>query len=108
MGNAAKDQFKAQLPLNDIKIVDVADTDEVQNACEVQPKKASGKFHFKFVFNTPEEKAEWVKEIKTLVREFQLKDVKAAKEAKELGLSPQTTEVESSPESKDSRIKLGM
>lgn len=84
MGNVAKDQFKAKLMLNEIKIVDVADTGEIKNACDVQPVSDGGKkFSFRFVFNTPEEKVEWVKEIKSLVREFQIKAFKAAKEAKE-------------------------
>lgn len=86
MGNVAKDHFKAKLMFREIKIIDFADTDEVKNACDVQPKEdkdTSKKIAFRFVFNTPEEKVGWVKEIKALVREFQLKELKAAKEAQE-------------------------
>lgn len=83
MGNAAKDHFKAQFHLNAIKIVDMADTEDIKNACQVVPKNPTEKkFEFVFMFNTPSEKAGWVKEIKTLVREFQLKELEAAQKAK--------------------------
>ena len=53
MGYAAKDHFKAKFYLNDIKIVDVADTDDVKNACQVLPKNEEKKFDFVFMFDTP-------------------------------------------------------
>lgn len=83
MGNAMKDHFKAQFHLNEIILTDVADTEDIKNACQVKPKNPGvQQFSIVFVLNTPEEKAEWVKEIKTLIREFQLKALQAAKEAK--------------------------
>merc|ERR1711862_485360 len=61
----------------------MGDTEDIKNACQVNPKNPGvQQFSIVFVLNTPEEKAEWVKEIKTLIREFQLKALQAAKEAK--------------------------
>jgi len=113
MGNKdLKDHFKAQFRLNDIQIVDVADTDERKNACEVRPKNGSNKtFSFTFVFPTPNEKAEWVKEIKRLVREFQKKEAQARKEALEKGepvpaIYATEAELESAEEKKKGSFKI--
>lgn len=81
MGKDQKDHFKAKFFLNDVKIVDIADTEVVQNACEVLPKDPTEKYSFVFVFPSAQEKRDWVKEIKLLVREFQKKEAQARKEA---------------------------
>lgn len=98
MGKDQKDHFKAKFFLNDVKIVDIADTEGtrphgtavpcsrltaavVQNACEVLPKDPTQKYSFVFVFPSAQEKRDWVKEIKLLVREFQKKEAQARKEA---------------------------
>ena len=82
MGNVAKDHFKAKFFLNDIKIVDIADTEDIKYACDVRPKdETKQKFSFVFVFPSAKEKSDWVKEIKLLVKQFQKKAAEAAKKA---------------------------
>ena len=53
----------------------------IQNACEVLPKDPMQKYSFVFVFPSAQEKRDWVKEIKLLVREFQKKEAQARREA---------------------------
>jgi len=73
---SGKDHFKYQLSLNDAKIIDVADTDGIQNACEIRPKECEdNKQANVIVFGTPDEKKLWVREIKALVKEFQRKQL---------------------------------
>jgi len=93
MGKDQKDHFKAKFFLNDVKIVDIADTELIQNACEVLPKDPTQKYSFVFVFPSAQEKRDWVKEIKLLVREFQKKEAQARKEA----LARKPEEEEASP-----------
>ena len=72
--NSSKDHFKYQLSLNDAKIIDMADTEELQNACEIRPKECDDKKEaYVIVFPNPEDKKSWVREIKALVKEFQRK-----------------------------------
>jgi hypothetical protein len=53
----------------------------VKDACEVMPKSNQGKSLI-LVFSSTNEKREWLKEVKMLVKEFQKKEAQAAKEAK--------------------------
>lgn len=72
----AKDHFKYQLSLNDAKIIDVANTDDIQNACEIRPKECEdNKQAHVIVFPNPDDKKAWVREIKALVKEFQRKQL---------------------------------
>lgn len=74
--NTGKDHFKYQLSLNDAKIIDVADTDEIRFACEIRPKGCEDKKNaYIIVFPNVEDKYVWVKEIKSLVKEFQRKQL---------------------------------
>lgn len=89
--NTSKDHFKYQLSLDAAKIIDVADTDDIKFACEICPKETDNKKQrYVIVFPTVEEKYSWVKEIKALVKEFQIRQYKEAHRlAQEGGISMQ-------------------
>jgi len=93
--SSGKDHFKYQLSLNEAKIIDVADTDDTQNACEIRPKQSEDdKQANVIVFGTPDQKKLWVREIKGLVKEFQrkqyLESQRAASKLAELEASTET------------------
>ena len=70
--STGKDHFKYQLSLNAAKIIDVADTEEIQFACEIRPKGCEdNKNAYIIAFPNVKDKYLWVKEIKALVKEFQ-------------------------------------
>jgi len=102
MGSTVKDQFRAQLSLNQARIVDVADTDEIKFACELRPLNADSKIVI--VFPTNEEKNKWVKDIKTLVKEFQLRQLKAKKDGTFTEPSQETTPPPDQKSSKSRRL----
>jgi len=103
-----KDHFKYQLSLNDAKIIDVADTEDVKFACEIRPKGCEDKRNaYIIVFPNVEDKYLWVKEIKMLVKEFQKRQyMDAQRLAAEGGIAIQHTDVEDkTEEKKDKNLK---
>lgn len=98
-----KDHFKYQLSLNDAQIIDVADTNEVQFACEIRPKGCEDKKNaYIIVFPNVKDKYLWVKEIKSLVKEFQKRQYMEKKRlAAEGGIA--ISDADSKPEDKKER-----
>ena len=75
-----KEEFKYQLSLNQAKITDVADTEVIQNACQISPQSATNnKQTYVFIFETPQIKSAWLGELKALIKEFQKRQLKEKK-----------------------------
>jgi len=73
-----KDYFVAKFLLKDVRFIDIADTDEIKDVCEFSSKNSQEKILVSF--GCVEEKREWVKEIKSLMKEFQKKEFLAKRE----------------------------
>jgi len=68
-------ELRGQVSLEDARIVNIADTEEMKNAFEVSVgKKVISKYTL--IAPTVEEKASWLKELKLLKKEFQIKQAK--------------------------------
>eukprot|EP01094_Clydonella_sp_ATCC50884_P015859 TRINITY_DN2652_c1_g2_i1.p1 TRINITY_DN2652_c1_g2~~TRINITY_DN2652_c1_g2_i1.p1 ORF type:complete len:627 (+),score=159.62 TRINITY_DN2652_c1_g2_i1:1-1881(+) len=89
IGRGPKEHLKEMVSMGDLRVVDVADTDDLQHAFELCNKStAATKFSHVVKFPSVEDKNSWLKEIKQSVKEFQRKEALEKKEAIEKGEDP--------------------
>eukprot|EP01096_Ripella_sp_DP13-Kostka_P000665 TRINITY_DN10745_c1_g1_i2.p1 TRINITY_DN10745_c1_g1~~TRINITY_DN10745_c1_g1_i2.p1 ORF type:complete len:780 (+),score=342.50 TRINITY_DN10745_c1_g1_i2:161-2500(+) len=79
IGQDARDHYKSTVSLGNARLVDLADSDEISNAFEFTNKSGSPPFSYVIQFATLDEKKDWSREVKTLIRLFQEREAREKK-----------------------------
>lgn len=81
IGQDARDHYKSTVSLGNARLVDLADSGEICNAFELANKSETPVFSYVIQCSSPEEKKEWSREVKTLIRLFQEREAREKKAA---------------------------